>query len=77
VIARFGKKKAREVTPDEVRNFLTDLRKGGLAASSVNQFRTILCSVFNYAIRFEKYDKNPVSVVAQEKEPKEGYHRWV
>jgi hypothetical protein len=27
------------------------------------------CSVFNYAIRFEKYDKNPVSVVAQEKEP--------
>jgi integrase len=25
--------------------------------------------VFNYAIRFEKYDKNPVSVVPQEKEP--------
>src|SRR5581483_11717488 len=25
--------------------------------------RTILCSVFNHGIRFEKYDKNPVSVV--------------
>ena len=69
VIARFGKSKAREVTPDAVRDFVTDLRKEGLAASSINQCRTILCSVFNYAIRFEKYDKNPVSVVAQEKEP--------
>jgi integrase len=69
VLARFGKRKAREITPDEVRNFLADLRKEGLAASSINQCRTILCSVFNYAIRFEKYDKNPVSVVAQAKEP--------
>jgi integrase len=50
-------------------NFLADLRAEGLAASSINQCRTILCSVFNYAIRFEKYDKNPVSVVPQEKEP--------
>jgi integrase len=38
-------------------------------ASSINQCRTILCSVFNYAIRFEKYDKNPVSAVPQEREP--------
>jgi integrase len=69
VIARFGKKIAREINPDAVRGFLSDLREEGLAASSVNQCRTILCSVFNYAIRFEKYDKNPVSVVAQEREP--------
>jgi integrase len=69
VIARFEKKKAREVSPDAVRDFLADLRREGLAASSINQCRTILCSVFNYAIRFEKYDKNPVRVVAQEKEP--------
>ena len=52
-----------------MRDFLADLRTEGLAASSINQCRTILCSVFNYAIRFEKYDKNPVSVVPQEKEP--------
>jgi len=69
VLARFDKKRAREITPDGVRAFLTDLREEGLAASSINQCRTILCSVFNYAIRFEKYDKNPVSVVPQEKEP--------
>jgi integrase len=69
VLARFDKKKAREVTPDAVRGFLASLRDEGLAASSINQCRTILCSVFNYAIRFEKYDKNPVSVVPQEKEP--------
>jgi integrase len=69
ILSRFGKKKAREITPDAVRGFLADLRKEDLAASSINQHRTILCSVFNYAIRFEKYDKNPVSVVPQEKEP--------
>jgi integrase len=69
VIARFKTMKAREITPDAVRSFLVDLREEGLAASSINQCRTILCSVFNYAIRFEKYDKNPVSVVPQEKEP--------
>ena len=69
VLARFKTMKAREITPDGVRRFLVDLREEGLAASSINQCRTILCSVFNYAIRFEKYDKNPVSVVPQEKEP--------
>jgi integrase len=69
VLARFKTMKAREITPDGVRSFLVDLREEGLAASSINQCRTILCSVFNYAIRFEKYDKNPVSVVPQEKEP--------
>jgi integrase len=69
VLARFKAMKAREITPDAVRSFLADLRAEGLAASSINQCRTILCSVFNYAIRFEKYDKNPVSVVPQEKEP--------
>ena len=69
VLSRFDKERAREITPDAVRSFLTDLREEGLAASSINQCRTILCSVFNYAIRFEKYDKNPVSVVPQEKEP--------
>ena len=26
--------------------------------TETNQCRTILCSVFNYAIRYEKYDKN-------------------
>ena len=69
VLARFQTMEAREITPDAVRSFLSDLRAEGLAASSINQCRTILCSVFNYAIRFEKYDKNPVSVVPQEKEP--------
>jgi integrase len=69
ILSRFDKKRAREITPDGVRGFLADLREEGLAASSINQCRTILCSVFNYAIRFEKYDKNPVSVVPQEKEP--------
>ena len=59
VLSRFNTKKAREVTPDAVRSFLKDLREEGLAASSINQCRTILCSVFNYAIRFEKVRQKP------------------
>jgi hypothetical protein len=35
----------------------------------VDQCLTIFCSVFDHAIRYEKYDKNPVSVVTQESEP--------
>jgi len=39
------------------------------AASSINKYRTILCSTFNFAIRRGKYDRNPVSAVTQRKEP--------
>src|SRR3977135_632692 len=49
ILSRFGKKKAREITPDAVRGFLADLRKEDFAASSINQHRTLLCRVFNYA----------------------------
>ena len=66
---RARKDHPREYAPDRRKQLSVGLRAEGLAASSINQCRTILCSVFNYAIRFEKYDKNPVSVVPQEKEP--------
>jgi integrase len=66
---RFAGKRAREIQPDQVQAFLDELEKEGRAASTVNKYRTILCSTFNFAIRREKYDRNPVSVVPQRKEP--------
>ena len=66
---RFGGRRAREIQPDQVETFLDALGKEGLAASTINKYRTILCSTFNFAIRREKYDRNPVSVVPQRKEP--------
>jgi integrase len=69
VRARFDGKRAREIQSDDVQQFLEDLAAEGLAASTINKYRTILCSTFNFAVRREKYDRNPVSVVPQRKEP--------
>ena len=65
---RFGGKRARDIQPDQVEAFLKDLEHE-LAASTINKYRTILCSTFNFAIRREKFDRNPVRVVPQRKEP--------
>ena len=66
---RFGKKKAKDITSDEVQSFLDDLRASGLSASSVNHYRTIMNSVFNFAIKWKLYDENPVRAVHQIPEP--------
>ena len=64
------KLKARHISSDMVREFLKHLREGEeLSASSVNHYRTILNSVFNYAIRNKKYDENPVRAVPTFSEP--------
>ena len=52
-----------------VEEFLDKFTNDGFAASTVNQHRTILNSVSNFAIKREKYDRNPVRAVAQRKEP--------
>ena len=66
---RFRGKRARDIQPDHVEAFLGDLEKEQLAASTINKYRTILCSTFNFAIRREKFDHNPVRVVPQRREP--------
>jgi hypothetical protein len=40
-----------------------------LSASSKNQYRTILSSIFSFNIKRGRYDVNPVKAVRQEKEP--------
>jgi integrase len=67
---RFEGQKAREIGPDKVQEFLFDLsEKEGLSASSVNHYRTIMNSVFNFAIKWKQYDENPVRAVHQFSEP--------
>ncbi len=66
---RFASLRAREMTSDVVEKFLSTLQADGFAASTINQHRTILNSVFNFAIKRQKYDRNPVSAVPQRKEP--------
>lgn len=66
----FKKKKARQITSDMVRTFLHDLKEDEkLSASSLNHYRTIFNSVFNYAIKNRRYDENPVKAVPTFAEP--------
>jgi integrase len=68
---RFGKTRAREITPDVIQDFLNSLNRNGrpLGASSKNHYRTIINLVFNEAIRRGRYDRNPCSAVPQFREP--------
>jgi integrase len=61
---KFKKIKARHFTPEMVEDFLQELLKT-LAPSSVNHYRTILNSSFNFSIKRKRYDDNPVAVVSQ------------
>ena len=67
--ARFSTKRAREITPDEVQEFLDDLEQQELSASSINHYRTILNSVFNFSKKRALYDQNPIAAVRQYREP--------
>jgi integrase len=66
---KFETRRAREIDADYIEEFLDKLEQEQYAASSINKYRTILCSTFNFAIKRDKYDRNPVSAVPQRKEP--------
>ncbi|HSK71956.1 MAG TPA: site-specific integrase, partial [Pyrinomonadaceae bacterium] len=61
---KFRKIKARKFTPEMIDDFLKKLSKT-LSPSSVNHYRTILNSAFNFAVNWKKYDDNPVKVIPQ------------
>lgn len=61
---KFRAIKARKFAPETIDDFLKALAKT-LSPSSVNHYRTILNSAFNFAIRWKKYDDNPVAVIPQ------------
>ena len=65
---KFRKIKARNFTPEIIDDFLKGL-SSTLSASSVNHYRTILNSSFNFAIKWKKYDDNPVTVIPQLSQP--------
>ncbi len=73
---RFKPVKARNLSPDGVQDFLNELLDvEKLSPSSANHYRTILNSAFNFAIRWKKYDDNPVAPIPQfaEREPRDRF----
>jgi len=75
-LERFKPLKARHITPEMVQDFLHELvEKEKLAPSSVNHYRTIFNSVFNFAKKWKKYDDNPCAPVPQleERDPRDRF----
>jgi hypothetical protein len=70
VLEHFTDKRARDITPDVVDEFLDHLAaERKLSASSVNHHRTIVNGIFNFAVKRGRFDKNPVAAVRQRPEP--------
>ena len=63
-LEKFKKIKARHFAPEMIDAFLTKLLKT-LSPSSVNHYRTMLNSSFNFAIKWKRYDDNPVKLIPQ------------
>ena len=70
ILEWFGDMKARAITSETVKEYLDQKQLGGLSASSLNHRRTILNSIFNFAIRWKKFDENPVAAIPQFREPR-------
>jgi integrase len=72
----FRPMKARNLSPEMVQDFLDELVEfEKLSPSSANHYRTILNSAFNFAVRWKKYDDNPVAPIPQlpEREPRDRF----
>jgi integrase len=63
-LEKFKPLKSRNFTPEMVQSFLDELLET-LSPSSVNHYRTIINSAFNFAIKWKKYDDNPVILIRQ------------
>lgn len=70
VIAGFGDRDIRDVTPRDVEKFLTSLDAEGLAPRNVNKHRALLCAVFAYAQRVDSYGlpTNPAAMTNKRRE---------
>ena len=65
-LEKFKRIKARKLLPEMIDDFLKELlEEEGYSPSYVNHYRTIFNSAFNYAIKWKKYDDNPVVVIPQ------------
>ncbi len=75
-LEKFKKIKARNLRPEMIDDFLKELLEvENYSPSYVNHYRTIFNSSFNYAIKWKKYDDNPVAVIGQvpENEPRDRF----
>ncbi len=64
----FGSLRAKAIDVPVIRNFFAELDRHGYSAAYINSHRTMLNSIFNYAIEAREYDRNPISSIPQLRE---------
>lgn len=68
---RWATLRLEQVTPSHIAKLLQDIAASGNGPRSVNEYRRILHSVFNYAVNMDALMRNPVKKIARVGEPEE------
>jgi site-specific recombinase XerD len=76
LLPMIGKVPADRLTPDRIEDALLTLRQQGNTGATANRYRSLISSVFAFAIRAGKLHTNPVAKVKRYKE-NEGRVRWL
>jgi integrase len=71
LLAAFGDRPVREVTPRDVARFLRKLGDDGKSAWTINKHRQVVCAAFNFGMRDDTFglDKNPAANTNKRREP--------
>jgi integrase len=71
VMAALGDRSANKITTQEVNNLLTKITATGASASTVNKYRAVIVSIFNYGMRGATYalPTNPAAESDKRREP--------
>jgi len=71
IMARFGNRPVDEVTTREVSTFLRGLDREGMSPRNVNEHRSVLHSIFSYAMKPDTYalEANPVRGTDRRRQP--------
>jgi integrase len=68
ITCEFGSLRARDVEVPTIRTFFAELERREYSPAYINSHRTMLNSIFNYAIKNREYDRNPVESIPQFRE---------
>jgi integrase len=71
LMARFGDRRAREISTREVAEHLRQLDRGGSSPRTVNKHRQVISAVYGYAMREDSHGMtdNPAAATSRRREP--------
>lgn len=70
ILNKFGGRLVVDVTTRDIRVFLKSMQEDGLTPETTNTYRSILSSLFAYAVRNKYVNENPVGIIKQARMPK-------